>query len=98
MQTTWSSQTRPCKTFPKGARPPRTDPTPEVRVSGVTNTMPPRKKAPPSETLFTSEDIKEMIQSVAAIKCSMESIQKMTEENHRTLRGHNGTEGYITKI
>ena len=39
-----------------------------------------------------------MIEAVTEIKTVMQSVQSMTEENHRTLRGHNGTEGLVTKI
>ena len=50
---------------------------------------------------FTEEDIKsisEMAIAIARMQEAMSTIQKMTEESHRTLRGHNGTPGLMTRI
>ena len=55
----------------------------------------------PKRTNLSSEDLdllREMYTMMGEVKGILETVQEQTAENTRTLRGHNGTEGLVTKF
>ena len=55
----------------------------------------------PKHTSLSSEDldlIREMYTMMGEVKGILETVQEQTTEKTRTLRGHNGTEGLVTKF
>jgi hypothetical protein len=44
------------------------------------------------------ENIREMYTLLGEMKTILEAVQEKTNENHRTLRGHNGAEGLVTRF